>query len=128
LNISSEVVQELNEYEGNVAFVTVAGKYRTGKSFLLNRLLGIKSQSGFRVDPTTDSCTQGIWIWSKPIYIEKDNLYLFFMDTEGSNSIEKTAQHDAKLFSLAILMSSYFIYNSLGVIDETSINELSLTT
>jgi hypothetical protein len=126
-DLNTEAVQELVEYEGNVAFVTVAGKYRTGKSFLLNKLLGIKGP-GFRVDPTTSSCTQGIWIWSKPIYIEKDNLYLFFMDTEGSNSVEKSASHDAKIFALSILMSSFFVYNSVGVIDENSINELSLTT
>jgi len=31
-------------YEGNISFVTVAGKYRTGKSFLLNKLLGLRGE------------------------------------------------------------------------------------
>ena len=36
--------KELSAFDGNVAFVTVAGKYRTGKSFLLNKILGLKGQ------------------------------------------------------------------------------------
>lgn len=127
-SLNEEVAMDLiTNYEGNISFVTVAGKYRTGKSFLLNRLLNLRGE-GFTVDPTTDACTQGIWMWSKPIYSERDNLHIFFLDTEGSNSVEKSATHDAKIFALALLMSSYFIYNSVGSIDENSINDLSLTT
>jgi len=114
-------------YDGNISFVTVAGKYRTGKSFLLNKLLNLRGE-GFVVDPSTDACTQGIWIWSKPIYNERDNLHIFFLDTEGASSVEKSATHDAKIFALSLLMSSYFVYNSVGSIDENSINDLSLTT
>ena len=59
---------------------------------------------------------------------EKCVIYQIKIDTEGSNSVEKSATHDAKIFALAMLMSSYFIYNSVGAIDENSINDLSLTT
>lgn len=31
-------------YEGNLCFVVLAGKYRTGKSFLLNRLLDLQGE------------------------------------------------------------------------------------
>jgi len=41
----------------------VTGLYRTGKSFLLNQLLGEKDV--FKVDPTTQACTRGIWATSK---------------------------------------------------------------
>jgi GTPase Era involved in 16S rRNA processing len=34
----------LNEYKGNVGFCSLAGKYRTGKSFLLNKLLGLRGK------------------------------------------------------------------------------------
>jgi len=50
------------------------------------------------------------------------------LDTEGSNSTERNKSHDAKIFSLAILMSTYFIFNSVGCIDEQAINQLILTT
>ena len=55
-------------------------------------------------------------------------MHLFFLDTEGADSVERDRNHDAKIFSLAILMSSLFIFNSVGSIDEKSISQLSLTT
>lgn len=42
-------IQMLLEYSGNVGFVSLAGKYRTGKSFLLNKLLGLK-KTGVRIN------------------------------------------------------------------------------
>lgn len=61
-------------------------------------------------------------MWSKPVYNDKLNNYLFFIDTEGSQSLSKDAENDTKIFVLTILISSYFIYNSVGSIDEKSIN------
>ena len=46
-----------------VATLSVAGMYRTGKSFFLNQLMG---RSGFVVGNTTTSCTRGIWLWLAP--------------------------------------------------------------
>lgn len=50
------------------AVIIVTGLYRTGKSFLLNQLLGEKD--AFKVDPTTQACTRGIWAASKSIVRE----------------------------------------------------------
>jgi hypothetical protein len=42
-----------------IGIIAVAGKYRTGKSFLLNRiLLDKKEESGFGVGPTINPCTK----------------------------------------------------------------------
>ena len=71
---------------------------------------------------------QGIWIWSIPIYMPKDDYYIFFLDTEGVDSIERDSNADSKLFALSVLLSSYFIFNSLGCIDESSISQLSIIT
>lgn len=65
-------------------------------------------------------------MWSKPEFV--DGKQIFFIDTEGSTSIEGNKKHDAKIFSLALLISSLFIYNSVGAIDDRSIQELQLTT
>ena len=35
---------------------------------------------------------------------------------------------DGKIFTLATLISSYLIFNSVGAIDEKSINELNMVT
>jgi hypothetical protein len=58
------------------------------------------------------ACTEGIWIWSRPIFNNVENVNIFFLDTEGLDSVEGNQQHDAKLFALAVLMSSYFMFNS----------------
>ncbi len=46
--------------------ISVAGAYRTGKSYLLNRML-LNRSGGFGVGPTVNPCTKGIWIWGTPI-------------------------------------------------------------
>ncbi|KRX10023.1 P-loop containing nucleoside triphosphate hydrolase [Pseudocohnilembus persalinus] len=114
-------------YQGNISFVGLAGKYRTGKSFLLNKLLNLQGR-GFKVDPTTDACTQGIWMWSKPLVRQSDGLKIFFIDTEGSSSTDKDQRHDAKIFALTILLVNYFAFNSVGNIDELAMQQLQLTT
>jgi hypothetical protein len=43
-----------------IGVIAVAGKYRTGKSFLMNRILLDKKgdKSGFGVGPTINPCTK----------------------------------------------------------------------
>jgi hypothetical protein len=54
-----------------IGVIAVAGKYRTGKSLLLNRILLQKSgkgaSNGFGVGPTINPCTKGLWVWDKPL-------------------------------------------------------------
>lgn len=107
--------------------ISVAGMYRTGKSYLLNRML-LNRQSGFSVGPTVNPCTKGLWIWTKPIYGKTEdgnNLPIFIVDTEGFGAFGEDQNHDVKIFTLAILICSYFIYNSTDNIDENSIQSLN---
>jgi hypothetical protein len=48
------------------------------------------------------------------------------IDTEGIGALDEDSNHDVRIFSLAILLSSYFIYNSVGSIDESALSNLSL--
>ena len=48
------------------------------------------------------------------------------MDTEGFGGIREGKTHDTRIFLFSILLSSLFIYNSLGNIDEGALNNLSL--
>ncbi|KAM3128779.1 hypothetical protein pb186bvf_019127 [Paramecium bursaria] len=123
--INPEAKDFISNLQGNIGFVVVCGRYRTGKSYLLNKLLEAQGD-GFKVDAATDSCTQGIWMYTKPL--QTQNIQIYFLDTEGSESVERSQTHDSKIFALAILMSSIFIFNSQGCIDEQSISQLQLTT
>jgi hypothetical protein len=48
------------------------------------------------------------------------------LDSEGLGSIEEDINHDLRLFSITLLLSSMFIYNTLGAIDENAIDSLGL--
>ena len=116
----------------NIGIISLVGKYRTGKSFLLNRvLLDNKSKNGFDVGPTFKPCTKGIWIWSEPLMIKNNNSInneefpCFLIDTEGLGAYDEEVNHDSKIFLISILISSLFIFNSFGTIDENAINSLS---
>ena len=43
------------------------------------------------------------------------------IDSEGLGALDEDSNHDVRIFSLAILLSSYFIYNSVGSIDEQAL-------
>lgn len=102
--------------------------YRTGKSYLLNQML-LNRSKGFSVGPTVNPCTKGLWIWNKPINGLDSNsttkVPILLIDTEGFGAFDEDHNHDIKIFTLAVLLSSYFIYNSMGSIDETAIQSLS---
>lgn len=51
---------------------------------------------------------------------------LIVIDSEGIGALDESAEHDARIFSLTILLSSCFIYNSLGSIDENALQNLNL--
>lgn len=51
---------------------------------------------------------------------------MLVMDTEGLGALDEDSNHDVRIFSLAILISSFFIYNSVGSIDENALSNLSL--
>lgn len=127
--ITPEGLNLLNSIDKKVGVISVAGKYRTGKSYLLNKIiLDIKSK-GFGVGPTINPCTKGIWIYEKPIDIKTsdgDEIALLILDSEGLGAFDEDANHDTRIFMLAVLLSSFFIYNSVGSIDENALNNMSL--
>ena len=94
-----------------VAVLSIAGPCRSGKSYFLSRLLG--SQDAFQLGHTTDPQTFGIWMGTTAL--ECDDYVIVLLDTEGIDAISTTATNDAQVLVLTLLLSSYFIYNSLGV-------------
>ena len=48
------------------------------------------------------------------------------VDSEGIGGFDEDENHDTRIFLLALLLSSNFVYNSMGTIDENAINQLSL--
>lgn len=91
--INERAAQIQESLKGNIVVVAVAGPYRTGKSYLQNRLLSPSwekqtntPKNGFPVGSTINACTKGIWLWSQPIRNPETNTNYIFLDTEGLNS------------------------------------------
>ena len=132
LFVTEEAKAYLGQVNSTVGVVAVAGIYRTGKSFILNQLAGT-SGTGFGVGNSVQAKTKGLWLWGSPLHLEQTGATdpsapqeLLLLDTEGLQSIDQTEGHDAKIFSLAILLASAFVYNSKNAIDNAAIDQLSL--
>ena len=53
-------------------------------------------------------------------------MHALLIDTEGLGSCDRDQQIDVKIFSLALLLSSHFMYNCMNAIDENALEALSL--
>lgn len=125
--IGQDAIKYLESIERPLAIITIAGIYRTGKSFILNQLAG--RVDGFDIGPTVEPCTEGIWLWEvdeSTIENAHPGWHYVLLDTEGIGSYTNTETYDIQVFSLALLLSSFFIYNSTNSIDETAMDRLSL--
>lgn len=127
--VHPDAVDALMQIKGPIGVVSVCGRARQGKSFLLNQLLG--TSTGFQVGSTHRPCTKGIWIWSEPLKraaLDGTEYSLVLLDCEGIDAYDQTGTYSAQIFSLAILLSSLFVYNQMGVIDEAALDCLSLVS
>ncbi len=86
-NVTVEAMSVLQSMSSNkLAVICVAGPYRSGKSFIANRLLD--QMDGFNIGSSVRSCTKGIWMWSEPVPI-KDGVDALIIDTEGLKATDQ---------------------------------------
>ena len=55
--MNEECLDFLKQLNSPIGIISVAGMYRTGKSYLLNRML-LNRSGGFGVGPTINPCTK----------------------------------------------------------------------
>uniref|UniRef100_A0A6Q2YGY1 GB1/RHD3-type G domain-containing protein n=1 Tax=Esox lucius TaxID=8010 RepID=A0A6Q2YGY1_ESOLU len=126
LHVVRSALDILDQIDQHVVVVAVAGLYRTGKSYLMNKLAG--KRRGFALGATIQSKTKGIWMWCVPHPVKADHT-LVLLDTEGLGDVEKgDEKHDNWIFSLAVLLSSTLVYNSMGTIDNNALEKLHYVT
>ncbi|XP_041504171.1 guanylate-binding protein 2-like [Microtus oregoni] len=126
LVVNPEALGYLSAIKQPVVVVAIVGFYRTGKSYLMNKLAG--KNAGFSLGSTVQSHTKGIWMWCVP-HPQKPGHTLVLLDTEGLEDVEKgDNQNDCWIFALAVLLSSTFIYNSIGTINQQAMDQLHYVT
>jgi hypothetical protein len=122
LKINPKGLEMLKNVGKPLVVVGVAGLYRTGKSYLLNKMI-LNRKSGFETKGTVNSCTKGIWMWGKPLKFERENgdiVNIIVLDSEGLAAVDQDKEHDSRIFSLVLLLSSVFIYNGTGTIGNSN--------
>ena len=130
-SLNEKALDILRNIKEDLIIVSIVGKARTGKSYLMNLLLNSNKSkypgNGFEISSRLNSCTRGIWLWDTPRQKPNSSAKIIFIDSEGTNSVDlSTKTYDSKIFALIVLISSLFIYNTNGNIDEKSISELAL--
>jgi hypothetical protein len=96
--------------------VSVVGRYRTGKSSLLN---GLANQKIFSTSPTVQAHTKGLSLFSP-----EEGLIL--VDSEGLGSTLVSKHHDAALFAITMVISSGCFFNNQGAITSQDLEDLRL--
>tara|TARA_B100000780_G_C21023779_1_gene410372 strand:+ start:339 stop:968 length:630 start_codon:yes stop_codon:yes gene_type:complete len=92
---------------------------------MLNALIN-RTQSQFQVGQTTESTTRGLWIHGAPLTRDGIAYPVVFLDTEGLAATENTDLHDAKIYSIATLISAHQLFNTIRNIDASSVEQLEL--
>ena len=110
------------------AVAACAGRYRTGKSFLLNRLTEQPAKQGFGVGGTVQACTRGIWMLQRFLPGRDGGPDVLVLDSEGFGATDADEENDVRILALAVLFSSALMYNSTSHLDESAIQTLSLMT
>ena len=120
LIIVPEALQLLQSIHKPLAILSIAGPYRSGKSYVLSRLLG--ESNVFDLGHTMDPKTFGIWMGTS--VLESDYNVIILLDTEGIDAATGSGQEDTRIFVLTLLLSSFFIYNSKGVVNKSDLDRM----
>ena len=89
----------------------------------------LERPDGFQVGSTVNAVTKGLWIWDTPIRgktPEGQDIDTYIVDTEGLGSDDAIENSDLQLASLAILISTQFIFNLQNAIDKQKIDQLNV--
>jgi Guanylate-binding protein, N-terminal domain len=123
-----EVTEEIAKLQGlttRIAIIAVTGPFHSGKSFLLNSLAG--RTDVFTVGADKSPETTGIWL-ARTDRRARNGAEIWLMDCEGFFGPRVRGEYDAKIFTLAALLSSHLVYNSVKTVQQNDVNLIERVT
>ena len=122
----------LNEIKTDISVVGICGIMRTGKSYIMNLLASVdtvnfslpeKQIDLFALGGTVESKTRGVWGYVRPFRHGS----LLLLDFEGMfdpSGLRSNENFNPQIFLLAVLCSSYFLYNTKTAINSEDLKAL----
>ena len=111
MHLADEALQLIRSVDKPIAVLSICGLFRSGKSYLLSRILG--GFSVFTSRSTVNPCTKGVWM--STTVLECDKFVVLLLDTEGMDSTESTEEGEDTMcmaqLQAVLLISSLLIYN-----------------
>lgn len=128
-----------------VVVISIAGAYRTGKSFMLNYLLRYLrngctdnwfaehdvAMDGFPWSRGSERNTKGILLWNEVFRVTVtggQEVAVVLMDTQGTFDCKSTKAEAIGFFAMSTLLSSVMVYNITKNIQEDHLEHLWLFT
>jgi atlastin len=137
IKVQAELLSKIFNSIGqqSVAIYSINGKFKTGKSFLLNCILKylLFGQSNpndwldkdlpgkFACDGGAQKCTQGIDTWHEPILVDTGNgekVAVILLDTQGLFDDVSNVKDNSNIFMFSAILSSCIIFNVMEGLDE----------
>jgi len=132
LVLQQQALDIIKKIKGPVSVVVICGKARTGKSYILSKMIDLNAPPDcFHLGHEMSAKTMGIWMWSQPLKIldkRGQELNLILLDTEGVDAANSNYSNDNYILVLSVLFSSVFIYNSTSHPSATSLGDLVFAT
>jgi atlastin len=132
-DVLSKVLRTYGQH--SLSIYSINGKFKTGKSFLLNCILKylLFGQSHpnnwlerdlpgkFACDGGAQKCTQGIDTWHEPILVDTWNgekVAVILLDTQGLFDDVSNVKDNSNIFTFSAILSSCIIFNVMEGLDE----------
>ena len=114
---NAEALEVLLEPIGNVGLIFNIGHPSVGKSFTLNHVMDLMPGQNRLTERT-----RGIKMWTKPLFRDTENLFLFFVDVQGFSG-DEFFKDFVWLFSF--LLGTIVLYTTSGPIDDSVWSDFS---
>jgi hypothetical protein len=126
IKILEKNFEVFKNFQKPIYALSTFGTSKMGKSTLNNLILDDNQDknNAFGVSNSSEACTLGIWVWSKPILLPNNSGSFILIDTEGTEKGD--TEYLAKVIGISTIISSVQIFNVSKDFNNSSLANLSI--